>query len=145
MLAGVTMTLVTGDGRWDAAGTASIGVLLVVIAVVLALETKSLLLGESATARDVRAIEAALLGDGVVSVIHLRTLHLGPDELLVAAKIEVDGAETAAQVALAIDAAERRVRAAVPIARVIYLEPDLRRTVAAAADDAAQARGAGAV
>ncbi|HEY5554056.1 MAG TPA: cation diffusion facilitator family transporter [Cellulomonas sp.] len=144
-LAGVTMTLVTGDGRWDAAGTASIGVLLVVIAVVLALETKSLLLGESATAEAVRAIEAALLGDGVVSVIHLRTLHLGPEELLVAAKIEVDDAETAAQVALAIDAAERRVRAAVPIARVIYLEPDLRRTAAAAADDAAQARGAGAV
>src|SRR5450830_4626 len=144
-LAGVTMTLVTGNGRWDAAGTASIGVLLVVIAVVLALETKSLLLGESATAEAVRAIEAALLGDGVVSVIHLRTLHLGPEELLVAAKIEVDDAETAAQVALAIDAAERRVRAAVPIARVIYLEPDLRRTAAAAADDAAQARGAGTV
>lgn len=144
-LAGVTMTLVTGNGRWDAAGTASIGVLLVVIAVVLALETKSLLLGESATAQDVLAIEAALLGDGVVSVIHLRTLHLGPEELLVAAKIEVDGAETAAQVALAIDAAEQRVRAAVPIARVIYLEPDLRHAVGASAGDAAQAGGAGAV
>jgi cation diffusion facilitator family transporter len=125
-LGGVTMTLLTGNGRWDAAGTASIGVLLVVIAAVLALETKSLLLGESATAKDVHAIEAALLGDGVVSVIHLRTLHLGPEELLVGAKIEVDGAETAAQVAATIDAAERRVRAAVPIARVIYLEPDLR-------------------
>jgi cation diffusion facilitator family transporter len=124
-LGGVTMTLLTGNGRWDAAGTASIGVLLVVIAAVLALETKSLLLGESATAKDVHAIEAALLGDGVVSVIHLRTLHLGPEELLVGAKIEVDGAETAAQVAATIDAAERRVRAAVPIARVIYLEPDL--------------------
>ena len=144
-LAGVTLTLVTGNGRWDAAGTASIGALLVVIAVVLALETKSLLLGESATAQDVLAIEAALLGDGVVSVIHLRTLHLGPEELLVAAKIEVDGAETAAQVALAIDVAEQRVRAAVPIARVIYLEPDLRRTVGAGAGDAAQAGGAGTV
>ncbi|PVU82094.1 cation transporter [Cellulomonas sp. WB94] len=142
-LGGVSMTLVTGDGRWDAAGTASIGVLLVVIAVVLALETKSLLLGESATADDVRAIEAALLGEGVVSVIHLRTLHLGPEELLVAAKIEVDGAETAAQVALAIDVAEQRVRAAVPIARVIYLEPDLRRVAGATADDAVQAGGTG--
>jgi len=140
-LGGVSMTLVTGDGRWDAAGTASIGVLLVVIAVVLALETKSLLLGESATATDVRAIEAALLGEGVVSVIHLRTLHLGPEELLVAAKIEVDGAETAAQVARAIDVAEQRVRAAVPIARIIYLEPDLRRVEGATADDAAQAGG----
>lgn len=144
-LAGITLTLVTGNGRWDAAGTGSIGALLVVIAVVLALETRSLLLGESATAQDVRAIAAALLGDGVVSVIHLRTVHIGPDDLLVAAKIEVDGAETAAQVALAIDAAERRVRAAVPIARLIYLEPDLRRAVGARAGEAAEAGGAPAV
>lgn len=144
-LAGVTLTLVTGNGRWDAAGTGSIGALLVVIAVVLALETRSLLLGESATAQDVRAIAAALVGDGVVSVIHLRTVHIGPDDLLVAAKIEVDGAETAAQVALAIDAAERRVRAAVPIARLIYLEPDLRRAVGARAGEAAEAGGAPAV
>lgn len=144
-LAGITLTLVTGNGRWDAAGTGSIGALLVVIAVVLALETRSLLLGESATAQDVRAIAAALVGDGVVSVIHLRTVHIGPDDLLVAAKIEVDGAETAAQVALAIDAAERRVRAAVPIARLIYLEPDLRRAVGARAGEAAEAGGAPAV
>ena len=82
-----------------------------------------------------------MLGDGVVSVIHLRTLHLGPEELLVAAKIEVDGAETAAQVAVAIDAAEQRVRAAVPIARMIYLEPDLRRVVGPTAGDAAQSGG----
>ena len=144
-LAGITLTLVTGNGRWDAAGTGSIGALLVVIAVVLALETRSLLLGESATAQDVRAIEAALLGDGVVSVIHLRTVHIGPEDLLVAAKIEVDGAETAAQVALAIDAAELRVRTAVPIARLIYLEPDLRRAVGAGEGDAAQTGGAPAV
>ncbi|WP_029288038.1 cation diffusion facilitator family transporter [Cellulomonas sp. HZM] len=126
-LVGVGMTLATDDGRWDAAGTAGIGVLLVVIAVVLALETKSLLLGESAGTREVAAIRSALLGDGVTSVIHLRTLHLGPEEVLVAAKIEVPAADTAAEVAAAIDAAEQRVRAAVPIARVIYLEPDLRR------------------
>lgn len=124
---GVGLTLLTDDGRWDALGTASIGVLLVAIAVVLALETKSLLLGESATAGHVRAIREALVGGGVSSVIHLRTLHLGPEEVLVAAKIEVPAATTAAEVAEAIDAAEARVRAAVPIARVIYLEPDLRR------------------
>ena len=86
------MTLITGNGRCDALGTAGIGVLLVLIAIVLALETKSLLLGESATAKDVAAIEAALVGEGVASVIHLRTLHLGPEELLVAAKIEVAAA-----------------------------------------------------
>ncbi|MBT0994632.1 cation diffusion facilitator family transporter [Cellulomonas sp. DKR-3] len=126
-LFGVSMTLVTEDGRWDAVGTAGIGVLLVVIAVVLAVETRSLLLGESATKESVQRIRAALVGEGVTSVIHLRTLHLGPDEVLVAAKIEVPAATTATEVAAAIDSAEARVRAAVPVARVIYLEPDLRR------------------
>lgn len=133
-LFGVSLTLVTGDGRWDAAGTASIGVLLVIIAVVLALETRSLLLGESASQENIAAVERALVGPGVVSVIHLRTLHIGPEELLVAAKIEVSEAETAREVAEAIDAAERRVRAAVPIATTIYLEPDLRRAVAVATE-----------
>ncbi len=129
-LFGVSLTLATDDGRWDAAGTAMIGLLLVVIAVVLAVEMRSLLLGEAATPEAVRRIEEALVGDadsGVDAVIHLRTQHLGPDELLVAAKIAVDGADTAADVARAIDAAEQRVRAAEPVARVIYLEPDLRR------------------
>jgi len=129
-LFGVSMTLVTDDGRWDAIGSAAIGVLLVLIAIVLAMETKSLLLGESASRKDVDAIRAALVGPGVPSVIHLRTLHLGPEELLVAAKIEVPAASSAADVAEAIDAAEQRVRAAVPIARVIYLEPDLRHALA---------------
>lgn len=127
-LFGVGMTLLTHDGRWDAAGTALIGVLLVCVAVILAIEMKSLLIGEGATPEHQRAIEAALVGDGVVSIIHLKTLHLGPEELLVAAKIAVNGGDSAAEVARAIDGAERRVRAAVPIARQTYLEPDVRRT-----------------
>ena len=126
-LFGVTLTLVTDDGRWDAVGTGLIGVLLVTVAVVLAVEMKSLLIGESASPQAVRRIQEALVGDGVVSVIHLKTLHLGPEELLVAAKIEVDAGESAAEVARAIDAAEARVRAVEPLARQIYLEPDLRR------------------
>ncbi|MFP5346061.1 MAG: cation diffusion facilitator family transporter [Actinomycetes bacterium] len=126
-LFGVSMTLLTGDGRWDAAGTAMIGLLLVVIAVVLAVEMKSLLIGEGASREHVTAIRSALPGEGVESVIHMKTLHLGPEELLVAAKIAVPAAARAEDVARAIDAAERRVRDAVPIARVIYLEPDLRR------------------
>ncbi|CAM5781326.1 cation diffusion facilitator family transporter [Cellulomonas persica] len=126
-LFGVSMTLVTDDGRWDAVGTAGIGVLLVVIAVVLAMETRSLLLGESATKESVARIRGALVGEGVTSVIHLRTLHLGPEEILVAAKIEVPAATSAGDVAHAIDRAETRVRAAEPSATVIYLEPDLRR------------------
>ena len=125
-LFGVSMTLVTGDGRWDAVGSAAIGLLLVVIAVVLARETKSLLLGEGATPEHVAAIRAALVGEGVPEVIHLRTMHLGPEDLLVAAKIAVPAASSAADVAAAIDAAEARVREAVPLARLIYLEPDLR-------------------
>lgn len=125
---GVSMTLVTHDGRWDAVGSAAIGLLLVTIAAILAVETTSLLVGESADPVDVAAIGAALVGPGIASVIHLRTVHLGPDELLVAAKVEVTARETAEEIATAIDAAEARVRAAVPLAQVIYLEPDLRRT-----------------
>ncbi len=126
-LFGVSMTLLTDDGRWDAVGSAAIGVLLVVIAVVLAKETKSMLLGEGATPGDLAAVRGALVGDGVESVIHLRTLHLGPEELLVAAKVSVPAASSAADVAAAIDAAESRVRAAVALSCVIYLEPDLKR------------------
>ena len=125
---GVSMTLATHDGRWDALGSAAIGLLLVTIAAILAVETTSLLVGEAAEPVDVAAIGAALVGPGIASVIHLRTVHLGPDELLVAAKVEVTARETAEEIATAIDAAEARVRAAVPLAQVIYLEPDLRRT-----------------
>lgn len=127
-LFGVTLTLLTGDGRWDAVGTAAIGVLLVAVAAVLAVEMKSLLLGEAATPATVRLIEAALVGEGVSAIIHMKTLHLGPEEVLVAAKIAVPPTESAADVAAAINAAEVRVRAAVPIARAIYLEPDIRRS-----------------
>ncbi|WP_051479283.1 cation diffusion facilitator family transporter [Arthrobacter sp. H5] len=124
-LFGVSMTLITGDGFWDALGTAMIGVLLVTIAVILALETKSLLLGESATKDDVAKIEAALSEGDPARIIHLKTLHLGPEELLVAAKISVADGETGEQIAEEINNAENRIREAVPIATVIYLEPDL--------------------
>jgi len=130
-LFGVGLTLLTGNGRWDAAGTALIGALLVLVAAVLAVEMNSLLIGEAATPELVAAIRAALLGGAVQRVIHMKTLHLGPEELLVAAKIAVGPQEHAADVAEAIDAAERRVRVAVPIARVIYLEPDVDRRVPA--------------
>lgn len=123
-LIGVGMTLITGNGLWDAAGTAMIGLLLVAIAAVLAVETKSLLLGESATSNDVRKIEEAITSDGT-RIIHIKTLHLGPEELLVAAKISVDECETGQHIAEAINGAEERIRAAVPIARQIYLEPDV--------------------
>jgi len=127
-LLGVGLTVLTGNGAFDGIGTVAIGLLLIVVAVILAVETKSLLVGESATPEDERKIVVALEADGAgVSLIHMRTMHLGPEELLVAAKIAVDHDDTAAAVARAIDEAEVRVRTAVPIARVIYLEPDLRR------------------
>ena len=135
-LFGVSMTLVTGNGIWDAAGTAMIGILLVSIAAVLAVETKSLLLGESATVADVRRIEAAINADGT-RIIHLKTMHLGPEELLVAAKISVDQAETGQHIAEAINAAEERIRTAVPIARLIYLEPDVYSPAQQVASDPA--------
>ncbi|MHB1065184.1 MAG: cation diffusion facilitator family transporter [Georgenia sp.] len=128
-LFGVGMTLGTGDGRWDAVGSAAIGVLLVLVAAFLAREMTSMLIGESALPEHRRAIEAALVGDGVESVIHMRTMHLGPDDVLVAAKVAVAPGATAEEVARAIDAAESRVRAAVPLKAQIYLEPDLLRGV----------------
>jgi cation diffusion facilitator family transporter len=126
-LGGISLTLATGSGYWDAAGTAAIGVLLGAVAVVLGIETRSLLLGESATPANVATIEDALADDdSVLSVIDLRTLHLGPEELLVATKIAVKPTDSAAEVADAINRAEARIRAALPSARHIYIEPDLR-------------------
>ncbi|GIJ19694.1 cation diffusion facilitator family transporter [Micromonospora lutea] len=130
-LFGVGMTLATGNGRWDAAGTAMIGLLLVTIAIVLAVETKSLLLGEGAEPADVSAIEQAVTaGPEVERIIHMKTLYLGPEELMVAAKIAVSRCESAEDLARGIDAVEQRIRAAVPVARVIYLEPDIYRVPA---------------
>ena len=125
-LFGVSLTLITDDGVWDGIGTVSIGVLLVVIAIILAVETKSLLLGEGASDEAVARIEAALVAEPTVErIIHMKTLHLGPEELLVAAKIAVRDSATGADIARTIDSAERRIREAEPTARVIYLEPDI--------------------
>lgn len=125
-LVGVTLATITNDDRWDGAGSLAIGVLLGCVAMVLATEMKSLLIGESAGAGVEASIVAAIeAGADVECVIHLRTLHVGPETLLVAAKIAVRHDESAASVANGIDAAERRVRAAVPIAKLIFLEPDI--------------------
>ena len=137
-LAGVALTVVTGNGVWDGAGSLAIAVLLACVAALLAVEMKSLLIGESASREVTRAIVAALAdGPEVERVIHLRTMHMGPESLLIAAKIAVRHDETAAAIAAGIDAAERRVRAAVPIAELIYLEPDIYRAAAADVTDPA--------
>ena len=127
-LFGVGLALITKEPIFDVIGTGLIGLLLVTVAVVLALETKSLLLGEAASLDAQNRIRAAIEGsDGIEGVIHMKTMHLGPDELLVAVKVAVTGSDSAAEVASAIDAAEVAIREAEPIARVIYLEPDIRR------------------
>ncbi|WP_030451262.1 cation diffusion facilitator family transporter [Herbidospora cretacea] len=133
-LFGVTMAVVTGNPVWDGIGTIMIGVLLGAIAIVLAIETKSLLIGESAGPEiDAKIREALQSAPEVTRVIHMRTLHVGPEELLVAAKIAVEHDDTAAEVARGIDEAEQRVRAAVPIARIIYLEPAIDASSSTAA------------
>lgn len=125
---GVGLSVVTHNPIWDAIGTLAIGALLVLVAIVLGFETSSLLVGEGASAEDTGKIRKALEGSkGVQSVIHMKTLYLGPDELMLGAKIGVDGTSTAQDVALVIDAAETAVREVVPAARVIYLEPDIKR------------------
>jgi cation diffusion facilitator family transporter len=137
-LIGVTVATVTHDDRWDAAGSIAIGLLLGCVAVVLATEMKSLLIGESASpAVQAAIVDAIEAGPEVQRVIHLRTLHVGPETLLVAAKIGVRHDDTARSVAAGIDAAERRVRAAVPIAELIFLEPDIYQSDRDDAEDPA--------
>ncbi|GAB3396696.1 cation diffusion facilitator family transporter [Humibacter soli] len=125
-LIGVGLAIITGNGVFDGIGTVFIGALLVVVAIVLGIETKSLLVGEGATDADVAAIEKAILDGGETDrVIHLKTLYLGPEELMVAAKIAQPAGRSMGEVATSIDAIEARVRAAVPVTSLIYLEPDV--------------------
>lgn len=126
-LLGVGLSTLTGNPIWDGIGTLAIGALLITVALILVVETKSLLVGEAAAPAQVRAIEGALVGGRIDRIIHLRTMHLGPDELLVGAKVSMPDDTSFSEVATAIDAAEERIRAVVPAARVIYLEPDLDR------------------
>jgi cation diffusion facilitator family transporter len=127
-LFGVTMTVITGDPFFDALGTLMIGCLLILVAIVLGIETKSLLVGEGATDADLaRIIQAVEAGPEVEKLIHLKTLYLGPEEMLVAAKIALPQDKPLLDVAADINAVEQRIRETVPVARVIYLEPDVYR------------------
>ena len=127
-MVGLILAEATGNPRWDAVGSVAIGLLLVVIALVLAREMKPLLIGEAASDSDVAMITAALRSSADVnSIIHLRTVHLGPDDLLVAAKVDFEHSLTVEQLAEAIDRAEAALRTAVPKTTTIYIEPDIRR------------------
>jgi len=125
-LIGVGLAVTTGDPAWDAYGTLAIGTLLGVIAIILAVEMKSLLIGEAASTRDLEQIRAAITGTpNVVDLIHVKTQHLGPEELLVAAKVRLDPSLSFNEVVTTIDLAERTVRETVPAATLMYIEPDI--------------------
>jgi cation diffusion facilitator family transporter len=127
-LTGVTLAEITHEPRWDAAGSLAIGALLVVVAAVLAYEMSSLLLGESAAPEDLAAIRAAMESHPrVMRIIHLRTEHVGPDEIVVAAKLEFEHHLDVEHLATVIDEVEARTRAAVPAATLIFIEPDVYR------------------
>ena len=129
---GVLLTLFTGNGIYDGIATVCIGLLLVGVAALLATETKSLLVGEAASPDDQARIRAGLLAQPLFNhVVHLRTMHLGPDELLITAKVTVDREDDAEEISTAIDAAERVIRAELPTARYIFIEPDLYKPAAA--------------
>lgn len=130
-LAGLGLAQLTGEPRWDAAGSIGIGVLLVVIAAVLAVEMKGLLIGEAASDETLDRLTAAIEGaPNVAGLIHLRTMHLGPESLLVAAKIEYDRELSMEQLAPAVDATEVAIRAVIDADTTIYIEPDIRRAPA---------------
>jgi len=127
-LVGVTLAGLTDDARWDGLGSLAIGIVLVVVAIVLVIEMGSLLVGESARPEDVARIGAVIDDFPLVRrCIHLRTEHLGPDELLVALKVEFDHNLSVEQLAHAIDDLEAAIRAAEPRARLIFVEPDVYR------------------
>jgi cation diffusion facilitator family transporter len=129
-LLGVGLAALTGDPLWDALGTLAIGVLLAVVAVVLGIEMYSLLVGEAASPEQQAAIREAILStDGVARLVQLRTMHLGPDDVLVVGGVQIDRDRSSADAASVIDQAQARVREALPSARVIYLEPDLPAAV----------------
>jgi cation diffusion facilitator family transporter len=125
-LSGVGLTIITGESMWDALGTIAIGVLLILVAIALGIETKSLLIGEGASVADRDAIRDAINAQPEVeALIHIKTLYLGPEELMVAAKVAFAGSTKLGELAAQIDELEKKIRAAVPIARVIYIEPDV--------------------
>jgi len=125
-IAALFMARLTGDSRWDSAGSVAIGVVLIVVAVFLAVEVKSLLLGERADEEIDRAVRELVQPDGPISeILSLLTLQQGPGEVLLAAKVRIAPSLQGDEVAHAINAFERRVRARCPEVRWLFVEPDI--------------------
>lgn len=125
-LIGVALSTITGNSQWDGLGAIAVGLLLVVIAIILSIEMTSMLVGESALSEDIEAIEKSLQNAKIVEkLIHLRTLYVGPEDLLVACKIAVSAGKSSAEISQGIDEAELLIREQVPHARYIFIEPDI--------------------
>ena len=125
-LIGVGLTALTGNGLFDGIGTLAIAALLIAVAIVLGIEMKSLLVGEGANPDDDAAIRTVIEAHPrIVRLIHSKTLYVGPEELLVAAKIGFEADLPLSDVAIAIDEIGKSVRDRVPVARIIYLEADV--------------------
>ncbi|MFN8015663.1 MAG: cation diffusion facilitator family transporter [Acidimicrobiia bacterium] len=126
-LVGLTLAVITGNSKFDAIGSISIGILLIIIAFILAREMKSLLIGESVDKETALKITNAITaGDEIKKIIHMKTMHLGPDDILLGVKVECQG-NTAQDIANEIDSVEKRIREAVPTIKTIYIEPDIAR------------------
>lgn len=127
-LSGIGLVIVTGDPRYDAVGSIAIGLLLGVVATILAVEMRSLLIGEAASARDQALIRAAVTEESSYErLIELRTMHLGPSDLLIAMRVELDAGLTFDDVADRLDAIEDRIRSRLPTAGQIFIEADTGR------------------
>ncbi len=125
-LLGVGLAQVTGNPRFDALGSIAIGILLGNIAWILAVEMKSLLIGEAASPETQATIERLICEDpSTERLVHMRTQHMGPDQLLVTARVEFAAALGFQALAEAIDAIQARIHAAIPITEIVYIEPDV--------------------
>lgn len=125
-LLGVGLTLVTGDGRYDAIGSIGIGLLLGGVATLLAREMKSLLIGEAASTEVRAAIrQTAVAHPRLRRLVYLRTLHLGPGDILVEMKVELDPDLDFRDVAVAIDEIEQQLRSQIDEVRLISIEPEI--------------------
>lgn len=127
-LVALGLASVTGDPRWDAIGTLAIGVVLIGVAVFLAIEVKSLLVGEAADPAITRAVEALAVEDPKVTrVLRLITVQQGPGEVLVAMKLGFLSGMTFEEVSATINGFETRLRARCPEVKWSFVEPDVPR------------------
>jgi cation diffusion facilitator family transporter len=121
---GILLTQLTGDVVWDGAASILVGLALGGVAFLLARDSKSLLIGEGVTAADAEKIRAVVRAHpDVIEIIHLRTMHLGPEEVMLAIKVRFLGNLDTRTLELRINDIEARLRKELPRLKRIYVEP----------------------